>query len=940
MGSANVDPSGVAAARVPSDDRSARPRALVPVFGSVPTELRRHARFVLWRYERDPSKNLGEGGWTKIPYRADGHGRASSTNAATWATFEAVRTAFERGEHEADGIGWVIGEGVTGGDVDACRDPGTGELTPEAAAIIAEMNTYTEISPSGTGVRFFAFGTLPPKGRKRGVFEMYDGDGGRYLTVTGHHIEGTPDTIEPRDAELAAIHARHIAPPPRPSSNGERQRRPAAGKGAHLSDADVLERMRAKNAKAAALYDGDMSAYASPETGKPDHSAADQALCSFLAFWCDYDPVQVDRLFRASALMRPKWYRPARLGELYGEGTIRRAMEGKGPGDGYRPATSPSNLGRVPGDPGPSEADAPPDADAMSTTTDATTNREPWPTPRALPRANPTPPRLDPTLLPEPLRAYLMDAAELASLPLDYYVPAALVGLSTLVGNRFRIQPKQHDDFTVVPNLWGCLVAHSGTMKSGASTVALAPLEDLQRELQTRYEQAQFANAPRVEHLELIAEGLRDRRKQAARNQGGIDRDSLDSLTAEIVDAERDIAELRVARPTLRVNDPTVERLVELLRDNPRGIAVIRDELIGWLRNLAKQGREGDRSFYLEGWNGDQGHEQERVGRGDTNAPIVTLGVYGTIQPGALAPYQRGAMENGEEADGLLQRFQVLVYPGPLDPFENVDRRPDYSARARVHRLYRELYHLDPAAYADEPPSGFVGFGSSIPGEDFGVLRFDHGAQGVYDEWRWHLENRLRFPTETQSNASAYISHLSKYRSLVPSLAGLFHLVNLVCTSPTSETNRQNRQNPGDATSTRHPNAVTRTAGTDTNRRNPGDLLIATDTLCTAIAFADYLEAHARRLYADELDARRNTAAGLLDRIVQGQVTDGTPIREIARRGWAGLDRDGLTNAMADLEAHGWVRVERIAAGPKGGRPSDVVRLHPELHAHLAGGAA
>jgi len=363
MGKAGVGHGGGVAAEAPSDVRSTKPRALVPAFGSVPMELRQHARFVLWRSEEDPNKNRGKGGWAKVPYRADGRGRASTTKDATWATFEAVCAAFERGVHEADGIGWVIGAGVTGGDVDACRDPESGELTREAAAIVAEMNTYAEISPSGTGVRYFAFGTLPPKGRKRGAFEMYDGDGGRYLTLTGHRIEGTPDTIEPRDAELAAIHARHIAPQPRPSSNGEHQRGPATGQGAYLADADVLQRMRSKNATAAALYDGDMSAYISPETGKPDHSAADQALCSHLAFWSDYNAAQIDRLFRASGLMRPKWDRRARQGETYGDGTISRAMSGKRPGDGYRPNTAP-NLGRHPGDPGPSEADAPPDAAA------------------------------------------------------------------------------------------------------------------------------------------------------------------------------------------------------------------------------------------------------------------------------------------------------------------------------------------------------------------------------------------------------------------------------------------------------------------------------------------------------------------------------------------------------------------------------------------------
>lgn len=336
---------------------------LAPNFGAMPHGLTKHARWLLWRLVWDPDADRGAGRWTKVPYRADGRGKASTTNPDTWTTFDAARAAYEHGELEADGVGFVVGEGIVGGDVDGCRDPVTGELTADAAAIIAEMRTYAEVSPSGTGVRYFALGALPAAGRKRGPFEMYDGDGGRYLTVTGHQLDGTPDEIEARDAELAAVHARHVAAPPRPDRNGEHHgpRPTPTGAGAHLSDTEVLERMKRAKLAAAALYDGDTSAHGG------DHSAADLALCSHLAFWCDYDAAQVDRLFRASALMRPKWTRRVSSdGELYGERTIRTVMDGKRPGDGYRPRSAQvaPPPARDPSNPGPSDADVPADPDA------------------------------------------------------------------------------------------------------------------------------------------------------------------------------------------------------------------------------------------------------------------------------------------------------------------------------------------------------------------------------------------------------------------------------------------------------------------------------------------------------------------------------------------------------------------------------------------------
>lgn len=340
-------------------DRPAKPTALRPIFDRMLRELRDSARWVLWRYEWSPATSK----WTKVPYRATGSGKASTTNAKTWTTFDRTRAAYERGHLEADGVGWVIGDGIVGGDIDACRDPATGELTAEAAAILTEMRSYAEVSPSGTGVRYFALGTLPADGRKRGSYEMYDGDGGRYLTITGHQIDGTPGTIERRDVELATVHARHIAAPACADRNDE-PRRPITtptGKGVHLSDAEVLDRMRRTNPNAGALYDGDTSAHGG------DHSAADLALAGHLAWWCDYDPEQVDRLFRGSGLMRPKWDNPARRGETYGQGTIREALNGHRPGDGYqgRAPAGADHLEPPPRDetdPGPDPTDVPAEA--------------------------------------------------------------------------------------------------------------------------------------------------------------------------------------------------------------------------------------------------------------------------------------------------------------------------------------------------------------------------------------------------------------------------------------------------------------------------------------------------------------------------------------------------------------------------------------------------
>src|SRR5262249_59536187 len=88
----------------------------------------------------------------------------------------------------------------------SCRDAQTGVIAPWAREIVAALDSYTEVSPSGTGLHSFVCGKLPLGGRRHGRIEMYDRD--RYFTVTGDHLEGTPAAIEERTTELAALHAR------------------------------------------------------------------------------------------------------------------------------------------------------------------------------------------------------------------------------------------------------------------------------------------------------------------------------------------------------------------------------------------------------------------------------------------------------------------------------------------------------------------------------------------------------------------------------------------------------------------------------------------------------------------------------------------------------------------------------------------------------------
>jgi Protein of unknown function (DUF3987) len=134
---------------------------------------------------------------------------------------------------------------------------------------------------------------------------------------------------------------------------------------------------------------------------------------------------------------------------------------------------------------------------------------------------------------------------------------------------------------------------------------------------------------------------------------------------ASIAKALRTHGEQAPKAPTLRrykTNDSTVEKLGELLRENPAGLLVVRDELVGLIATWEREGREGERAFFLEAWNGNQSFDTDRIGRGHISIPNLCTSIFGGIQPDKMTVYLEQAA-HALANDGMLQRFQMLVYP-------------------------------------------------------------------------------------------------------------------------------------------------------------------------------------------------------------------------------------------------------------------------------------
>jgi putative DNA primase/helicase len=305
---------------------------------AIPATLKELRQWVVWRYEERTNAKR-EKKITKVPYRPRLAGmiEAKADTRATWGSFNEALAALET--KKFSGLGFVFSDDdpYCGVDLDGCIDLETGEINSEAADIVGHLNTYTELSPSGSGLHIICQADLTGLAGRHNTKtnrEMYSS--GRFFTMTGN-VYGEPRPPAQRQSEIEAVH-KIIFPDKYQAAKPREEAKPKASPfDTNLSDSALLEKMfAAKNGQAIKqLWDGDLSAY------NDDPSAADLGLASYLTWWCNYDLARADTLFRQSGLMRDKWNeRHSSDGRTYGQMTLDKASEGKVPGDGYSPGAS------------------------------------------------------------------------------------------------------------------------------------------------------------------------------------------------------------------------------------------------------------------------------------------------------------------------------------------------------------------------------------------------------------------------------------------------------------------------------------------------------------------------------------------------------------------------------------------------------------------------
>lgn len=495
---------------------------------------------------------------------------------------------------------------------------------------------------------------------------------------------------------------------------------------------------------------------------------------------------------------------------------------------------------------------------------------EEWPELEPLLEVLPPVMPFDERLLPEVLRPLVADVTERMQVPMDYPAIAAVLCLSGVVNRRAVVQPKEMDSgWVVVPNLWGGIIAPPGYMKSPVISATTRPLTQIQAEWRIEYEAELAEYASAKEEFELRRAAWKEQYKAASKK----------GRAAPVRPGEQpDEPKLR----RLIVNDATFEALHQTMSENAAGIMVVRDELVGWWSQLDRSGREGERAFCLQAWNGDTGHTIDRIGRGTIHVEHCCMSMLGGIQPGRLRQYLVDALEDGPTNDGLIQRFQLLVWPDTTKDWDYIDRTPDSPSEMKAEAVFRRLVEMDP-----ETPRRF---------------RFAEDAQLLFIEWLAELEAKLR----GDELHPALVSHLSKYRKLMPALALLFELAD------GGEEGFVGSEGPSQGEHCR----------------------ISLEQTQRAAAWCEYLESHARRVYSCVVTPQLRAAQELAEKIRARKVgrTGFFSCREVYLKGWAGLNSPEAVKLAADvLEDAGWVRDLKNERAPDGGRPSNRYEVNPRV---------
>jgi len=352
----------------------------------------------------------------------------------------------------------------------------------------------------------------------------------------------------------------------------------------------------------------------------------------------------------------------------------------------------------------------------------------------------------DISILPDILRRRVEDVSNELGTPPEMAAIAGIAMLGGAISNKCGIKQEQFSDWTLVPNLWGAVVAPSGSNKSAVISAMSNPILSEEHKESDRFEE---------EHRQYLS----DRKKYEISIKEYTKKAKFDD-TAEEPKAPR-----KPKRKRFLINDATHEMIGEILKDADQGVIALHDELGGLLASFGSQARAGSeaRSFYLGSWNGDGSYHVDRIGRGSFFIKNYCISIFGGIQPSLIDKLVQQAI-NGDHSDGFLERFQLFIYPEFCEEYHECNKFEDKDIKKKYGEVSHTLLTFDPTLFGAKKD-----FDDSRP-----FFRYSKEAQIAYREW--DRARHVRQMEARRNKQYVFESSISKQKVLIGSLALIFHV--------------------------------------------------------------------------------------------------------------------------------------------------------------------
>ncbi|MDP1667089.1 MAG: DUF3987 domain-containing protein [Methylobacter sp.] len=502
-----------------------------------------------------------------------------------------------------------------------------------------------------------------------------------------------------------------------------------------------------------------------------------------------------------------------------------------------------------------------------------------WEKPGEIETKTPPVQALPPELIPEPFRHWLADVSHRMQTPPDFAAISSIVIVGSIIGAGCSIKPKKLDDWEIIPNVWGAAIGRpSVVLKSPSMKEPMSLLERLQAEYGEQYEQDKAGAEFDMLANKAMIDDVKVQLSKAAKGKGKdgvVKGDDLQKLKADYMELSGN-AEPEPTRRLFKTNETSIQSMTVLQNQNPRGLLTFRDELTALLVKWDREDGADERAYFLEGWNGNGSYTDFKIGRGLTEAPNVCISLLGGIQPDKLRRYLYQA-QNGSN-DGLMQRLQLAVWPDEPEHWRLIDTIPNKAEKRRAFDIMKALAKLD-----------FIGCGAvQSEYDDRPYFRFDEAGQAVFNEWLTNLQT-VKIQQETNP---LMIEHFGKFRSLMPSLALIFHSIDIA----------------------------------DGKARGN----VSAQAARLAVEWCGYLESHARRIYAMAESPEHEAAVRLADKIKAGIVPSPFTTKAIYDKGWHGLkDKEEVEAACNILIEENWLMMQRKPKPPTGRPPLPEYYINP-----------